>query len=267
MPRISIQDCNDPRLAPYRELPLNKALRPAGLFIAEGRLLIERLLASRFEVQSIFVDESHADEVAALAGDSIPLYVAPRKLLEETIGFNFHRGMLACGRRGMEPTLETVLRERERRAALTVVVCVNVYDPENLGGILRNCAAFGVDAVIVSRQSVDPLARRVLRVSMGASFKLPIVTVDDTPRTLDELRTKWNTPSAATVLDNSAESLLEFARPSRLAVVFGNEGHGLPDDVISACDHRLTIPMRLGTDSLNVSVACGILLHELIVST
>lgn len=263
MPRFAIQQLDDPRLAPYRDLPQNRPLREEGLFIAEGRMLVKRLLTSRYEVDSIFVDESHADEVAALAGDAIPIYVAPHKLLDAAVGFHFHRGMLACGRRGPEPTLDSELGDRDQKDGLTIVVCVDIHDPENLGGILRNGAAFGVDAVVVSRQSIDPFYRRVLRVSMGAAFKLPIVTVDSVPEALSELHTKWNTPSAATVLDESAESLLEFERPARLGLVLGNEGRGLPDEVIAACSHRLTIPMRLGTDSLNVAVASGIFLHEL----
>jgi tRNA G18 (ribose-2'-O)-methylase SpoU len=263
MPRIPIHAIDDPRLSPYRNLPHKGALRCDGGFITEGRLLVERLLASRFETQSILVDEQHADEFAARAGEQVPLYVASRRLLEDVIGFNFHRGVLACGRRGPEVTLHGALECNAASELLTIVVCADVRDPENVGAILRNSAAFGVDAVIVSRRSADPFSRRVLRVSMGAPLLLPIVATDDVAASLRELHDRWRVTPAATVLDGAALTPAEFVRPPRLALVFGSEGYGVPPDVLAACPHRLTIPMRPGTDSLNVAVASGIFLYEL----
>lgn len=265
MPRCFINDPGDPRLAPYRDLPQRRLLRESGLFIAEGRLLVERLLASRFRCESILVDEQHADDIARLVGEApVSLLVVSRRLLEETIGFKFHRGVLACGRRRPAPTLDSALTGAAADATrpLTLVACADVHDPENVGGMLRNAAAFGVDAVVVSRRSADPFSRRVLRVSMGASLKLPIVEPDNLAATLRELRNNWGVETVATVLDDSARPLPDFRRGPRMALVFGSEGYGLPEEVVDLCDRRVTLPMRLGTDSLNVAVASGIFLYH-----
>jgi tRNA G18 (ribose-2'-O)-methylase SpoU len=267
MQQIVIQHFDDPRLAAYRDLPRRSAARERGRFVVEGRFLVERLLASRCQTESILVAEPHADEIAELARDSeTKLYVAPQSQLEQTVGFRFHRGVLACGKRPAPPALEEALGEGpaapNRTRPVTVVVCANLDDPENLGGVLRNCAAFGVDAVVTGRRSADPFSRRALRVSMGASLKLPIVEPDDLATTLRELRQQWHVEPVATVLDASAEKLPDFIPAPRTVLVFGNEGHGLPADLLAQCDRRVTLPMRLGTDSLNVAVASGIFLYH-----
>lgn len=145
---------------------------------------------------------------------------------------------------------------------VTLVVCPDVQDPENLGAMLRNRAAFGVDAVLLGSDSTDPFSRRVLRVSMGAAFRVPIVESDDLERDLALLRNRWKIELWATVLCPRARRLAGAMRPPRLGLVFGSEGHGLSDRWIACCDQQFTIPMPAGTDSLNVAVASGIFLYE-----
>jgi tRNA G18 (ribose-2'-O)-methylase SpoU len=266
MQQIAIQKFDDSRLAMYRDLPRRSAAGERGRFIVEGRFLVERLLASRCQTESILAAEQHADEIAELARDSeATLYVAPQSQLDQTVGFRFHRGVLACGKRPTPPALAEALGEdlaSHLTQSVTLVVCANLDDPENLGGILRNCAAFGVDAVVTSRRSADPFSRRALRVSMGASLKVPIVEVDALAEVLSELRERWKMELVATVLDPSAEQLPHFQRAERTAILFGNEGHGLPQNLLGQCDRRVRLPMRLGTDSLNVAVASGIFLYH-----
>jgi tRNA G18 (ribose-2'-O)-methylase SpoU len=192
--------------------------------------------------------------------NEVPVYVAPRKLLEETIGFNFHRGCLACGVR--EPVKSLEQWQRPAKAEWLIVACPDVQDPTNLGTLLRNCAAFGVDLVLLGGKCADPFSRRVLRVSMGAVLELEIVEAQDLSRDLDVLQREHQVEIVATVLDAAATPLDQSSRGARMAILFGSEGHGLEADWIERADRRVTIPMQLGTDSLNVAVASGIFLYH-----
>jgi tRNA G18 (ribose-2'-O)-methylase SpoU len=157
-------------------------------------------------------------------------------------------------------TLESVLpREPDR---LTVVICPNCDNPENLGAIIRIGSAFGIDALLLGRSCCDPFSRRVLRVSMGTAFRLPIVVSPDLERDVRRLREEWSLDLVGTVLDDAAEPLSTARRSRHVGLLFGNEADGLDQAWQQMCDRRLTIPMRLGTDSLNVAVAAGIFLHH-----
>ncbi len=261
MPRLHIDSIDDPRIAAYRDLPKSQQARQAGLFIAEGQMLVERLLASDFEVESLLLNSRHADAFALQAPAAAPVFIAPKHLLERIVGFNFHRGALACGRRRPSPPLSSIVPIPAER--LTIVVCVDVQDPENLGGIIRNAAAFGADAVLLGGRCADAFSRRVLRVSMGAGFKLPVIESSSLADDLLWLKTNCGVQLVATVVGGDARPLHDTQLPDRTALVFGNEAGGLADEWIARCDERVTIPMRKGTDSLNVAVASGIFLHHL----
>jgi len=260
MPVVEIASLDDPRLAPYRELKKSNLTRWSGLFVAEGEKLVRRLLASGYETASVLVGRRYLEEFAALAPAETPVLAIPDEWVESLVGFNFHRGILACGRRRAIPGMEEVLPAAGKRA--TVVVCPDVQDPENLGAILRIAAAFGVDLVLLGLRSADPLSRRVLRVSMGAALGVPIIRSDDLPTELDRLRRDFGFELAATVLDANAEPLEQAPRSRRIAILFGSEGHGLDRSLVERCDRRLTIAMQRGTDSLNVAVAAGIFLYH-----
>lgn len=258
MPLIPIHDVEDERLAVYRDLLSAKASRRCGLFVAEGRLLVDRLVASRFPTHSILVDERRVGLLPEQPRDRL-IYVTSAKLIEEILGFNFHRGILACGHRQPQPALGDVLRDVPMQA--TMLVCVGIQDPTNLGSILRSAAAFGINAVILGQQCSDPFSRRVLRVSMGATLKLPLIESDDLAVELNHLRDDFKFERIATVLED-AEVLERARRSDRIAILIGNEAHGLPAELVASCERRVTIPMQLGTDSLNAAVAGGIMLHH-----
>lgn len=259
MPHVHIDSLQDPRLDPYRHLKDTNQTRWTGLFVAEGEKLVRRLLASRFSVASVLVSEPYVEQFAPLAGE-VPLLIVPEALIEPLVGFNFHRGVLACGRRLPNPALEDLVPSDRPR--LTLVVCPDVQDPENLGSILRVARAFGVDAMLLGPRSTDPLSRRVLRVSMGAALQLPWARSDDLENDLRRLQSEWSVQMAATVLDANAEPLANLSRPDRLGLLLGSEGHGLERHLVDLCDRLITIPMSPGTDSLNVAVAAGIFLHH-----
>lgn len=258
MPPIRINSLDDPRLEPYRHLKDTNRTRWADLFIAEGEKLVRRLLASDFEVESVLLSDRFEAQLGSLVSRDVPTWILADELIEPLVGFNFHRGILACGRRRSSPTLEGIAPP----GPLTIAICAEVQDPENLGAILRISAAFGVNGVLVGRGSADPLSRRVLRVSMGAALRLPIRESPDLAADLERLRDHLDMQLAATVLDRSAEPLSTATRPDRFALVFGSEGHGLPPSIVSLCQRRITIPMNQRADSLNVAVAAGIFLHH-----
>jgi tRNA G18 (ribose-2'-O)-methylase SpoU len=259
MPLVPIDSIDDPRLDPYRQLKMIVPVRRQGLFIAEGDKLAERLLESGHETLSLLVAENHAARIAARTPPEVPLYVVRADQIEELVGFNFHRGVLACGRRRPGPPLAEFLASRPGR--LTFVVCPDVQDPENLGAIIRLSRAFGVDGLVLGGQCANPFSRRVLRVSMGTVFRLPLFDCLDLSQAFAEFH-QAGVQTAATVLDPTAETLAGSVRPERFALLFGSEGHGIAPQWIEACDRRLTIPMQGGTDSLNVAVAAGIFLHH-----
>lgn len=260
MPREFISSIDDPRLEPYRNLKDTNRTRWTGRFIVEGEKLVRRLLASKYPVDSILLGDRFEAQLAPLVPPATPLWVVPDALIQALVGFDFHRGILACGRRKPEPSLEQLAPLGQR---VTLIVCPNVQDPENLGGILRIAAALGGDAVIVGAAAADPFSRRVLRVSMGAALRVPVRRSSDVAGDLRELAGPLGVQLAATVLDPIAEPLSGATRPERFALLLGSEGHGLPPEIIAACHRQITIPMHGGTDSLNVAVAAGILLYEL----
>lgn len=270
MTLVAIDSLDDPRLDPYRDLRRAKPERETGRFVCEGKLLVDRLLASRHRVESILIEPRWADEYSrpeSRRPESVgseppfPVYVVPQGVVERVIGFNFHRGILGCGVREVARATEEVLGAALASATWTIVACADVHDPENLGAILRTAAALGARGAVLSPSCADPFSRRVARVSMGSNLSLPIAQSVDLVADLMELRRRWQAEIVATVLDQSAATLASAPRPERVALVFGSEGHGLAAPLVAACDRRVTIRMS-GADSLNVSVAAGIFLYH-----
>ncbi|MDR3636276.1 MAG: RNA methyltransferase [Isosphaeraceae bacterium] len=256
MPRITIGDLDDPRLSVFRSLKRTNLTRDGHLFVVEGAKLLDRLRESSYPLVAAVVSERWEPRIAV--PDDVPLYVAPHGLIDELVGFNFHQGVLACGRRMPAPTLETIVGES---GSSTVVVCPNLTNPENLGAIVRIADVFGVDAVIVGPTCPDPLSRRVVRVSMGTVLRQPVLTTALLGDYVQFLRDQ-KFELVATVLDPSAEPLSSIRRGDRLALFLGNENVGLAPEWVARCDRRVTIPMRSGAESLNVAVAAGVLLYH-----
>lgn len=259
MPRIPIATADDSRLADYRELNQRNLSRQSGKFIAEGDKVVERLLASSFAVDSVLAEPAWADRLEPLLPPETPIYIADRKLLEATIGFNFHRGVLAAGRRGKQIRLSDVLNDMPQQA--TVVVCPNIHDPTNLGALIRTAAAFGVAAIVLGSQCAYPFSRRVLRVSMGAALQIPLVETGDMHAGLLLLR-QQGFDIAATVLSPAAGRLDQATCAPRQAILFGSEGHGLGEEWLALSDRQLTLPMSRGIDSLNVAIAASVFLYH-----
>jgi tRNA G18 (ribose-2'-O)-methylase SpoU len=260
MPRELIHSIDDARLEAYRNLKDTNRTRWVGLFIAEGEKLVRRLLASDFAIESVLLCERFEPSLGALVPPEVSRLIVPDAIVESLVGFNFHRGILACGRRKPPPRLDELAPPGR---PTTLVVCPNVQDPENLGSILRISAAFECDGVIVGPAAADPFSRRVLRVSMGAAFRVPVLQSQNLQYDLRQLAGEFGVQLAAAVLDAAAEPLDQATRGDRFAILLGSEGHGLPEEIVAFCQRKITIPIHGGTDSLNVAVAAGILLYKL----
>jgi len=266
MPRVeAIEDPEDPRLADYREIRDAERRRRDGTFIAEGRQVVRRLLsAGRYRVRSALLTPPALDalgEVLLAAG--VPVYVVRQGLVEAVVGMEFHHGCLAAGERGAEPTAESILAETRSDR---LVVLEGLGDSSNVGAMFRNALAFGVGAVFLAPGTADPLYRKAIRVSSGATVAMPFARLADWPRDLKLLRDAGYTVLALTPRAE-AVSLGELGEgsplPARLALLLGTEGRGLSDEALAAADLQIRIPMAPEMDSLNVAAAGAVALHWL----
>ena len=261
MPLIRVKSLDDPRLAPYRTLKERELAREGDRFIAEGEHLVKRLLASRLETESVLLADRHVEDFSRIVPEHIPVYVAPASVVNQIVGFKFHSGVMAVGVRGAGPRIDDVIAgEADQRS--TLVICPEIEKTDNLGAIIRVAAAFGADGMILGERSCDPFFRQSVRVSMGTVFFLPIVRSEDLARDLRRLRGEFGVELVASVLEENAEPLESVRRPARLGLLFGNEAQGLSREWLELCDRRVTIPMKRGTDSLNVAVAAGVFLYH-----
>jgi tRNA G18 (ribose-2'-O)-methylase SpoU len=255
-----IDSLADSRLDPYRNVRQTNFTRWSGRFIAEGKLVVERLLTSGLAVESVLVSDRRRDAIATASRRDVELYVVPQVVAEQLVGYNFHAGVLACARRPPTIELETIASKAGR---LTFLVCPKITGPENLGTLVRLCHAFEVDALVLGRGSADPFSRRVVRVSMGSVFCVPVVVSRDAIADVTRARSQHGVETWAAVACQTGDALDRCARPPRLAVMLGNEFEGLSDEWLTLADRQVAIPMALGADSLNVACAASILLYHL----
>jgi tRNA G18 (ribose-2'-O)-methylase SpoU len=261
---VRIDDPDDPRVAAYtaireRDLAGHVALAGHGnRSIAEGEVVLRVLLTrSRFAVESLLLAERRVKLLESLPVRA-PVYVAAQSVMDRITGFHIHRGVLAVGRRGPEARPEALLRDVGARALVLGLVGISNHD--NVGGIFRNAAAFGADAVLLDRGCCDPLYRKAIRVSVGASLVVPFARVDSPDAMLACLSEAGF--EAAGLSPRGAAPIAGFSRPARVALLLGAEGPGLPAEILNRV-RTLRIPMAAGFDSLNVATASGIALYEL----
>lgn len=253
MTPIEVDDPADERVADYVGLTdAALARRGDGVFLAEGVLVIRRLLESRYPVRSLLLAANRVDALAdVLDRVDAPVYVASQAVMDEVVGFPIHRGALAAADRlPLRSVAEVVDHAR------LVAVLEGINDAENLGSLFRNAAAFGVDAVLLSGDCCDPLYRRSVRVSLGHVLHVPFTTLESLAE-LDGFTTMALTPAP------DAEVLGDVTPVGRTAVLLGAEGNGLRPATLAAADRRVRIPMAPGVDSLNVATAAALAFHHL----
>ena len=255
---VAIENAYDPRIADYVAIRERDLTGRDGKFIVEGKVTLNILLTrARFAVESVFVSESRlgplADILAAVP-DDVPIYAAQQDVMNRVAGFDIHRGILACARKGAALGFEALAD------AQTVLMLNTISNHDNVGAAFRNAAAFGADAVMLDERSCDPLYRKAIRVSAGSSLWLPYVRGGDGAEQIAALQSKGFEVWAMTPRE-TAEPLHEVAVPDKVAVLLGAEGTGLPADLIAAA-RAVRIPMRDGFDSVNVATAGAIALSH-----
>jgi tRNA G18 (ribose-2'-O)-methylase SpoU len=261
---IDVDDPDDPRLDDFRDLN-SVDRRPdlpsgKGLVIAEGVLVVQRMLASRFRPHALLgTDRRLAELDDDLAGSAVPFYRASADLMAQVVGFHLNRGVLAAARRVPETGVADVIA-----GARTVAVLEGVNDHENLGSIFRNAAGLGVDAVVFGSGCADPLYRRAVRVSMGHALLVPYARAACWPGELETLREQGFRLMAMTPQGTACalSEAMTTARDQCVAVLVGAEGPGLTPATLRRSDVRVRIPMSRGTDSLNVATAAALAFYE-----
>ena len=257
---IPITSLDDSRVAAYRNLKEKELDRAGRLFIAEGEYVVRRLLESDFPVESVLLRTCGWRRLSRSCRRGVPLYVTPRETMHGLIGARFQSGIVACGRRKPWRPMEQVIPNTPGR--LTLVVCPDISNVQNIGAIIRIAAGFGADAMVLGEQCHDPFWRQAIRVSMGTVFRLPIHQSRNLVEDMQRLRSEWKVELAASVLSESAEPLATSRRAVRFGILFGNEAQGIGEQYVRAADRQITIPMNMGVDSLNVAIAAGIVLYH-----
>lgn len=261
---IKVTDFSSPELDIYARLTevqlLNRREPEKGIFIAESPKVIERALNAGCVPISFLMEERHvenqAKELIARCGD-IPVFTATLDVLTQLTGFKLTRGMLCAMYRPKLPTVSEVCSNARR-----VAVLEDVMNPTNVGAIFRSAAALGIDAVLLTKASSNPLYRRSIRVSMGTVFQVPWTFLGDGG--IGELRTLgFKTVAMALKKDSLPIYDPRLAKIDRLAIVLGTEGDGLAASTIADCDYTVLIPMSHNVDSLNVAAASAVAFYQL----
>ena len=272
---IRIESLQDPRVQMFTtltEAQLRNRLEPQkGIFIAESPKVIGVALQAGYQPIAMLCEERHiegdARAIITMAedarrktaegdgGEAFPVYTGSRELLAKLTGYTLTRGVLCAMRRPEERRVEEVCSKARR-----VAVIHGVVDTTNIGAIFRSAAALGIDAVLLTRDSCDPLNRRAVRVSMGSVFLVPWTWIDN----LDQLKTlRFRTAAMALSDDSIALDNPVLKQEERLAIILGTEGDGLPQHTIAGADYVVRIPMAHGVDSLNVAAASAVAFWEL----
>ncbi len=264
---VRIDDPSDARLAPYRLVADPPALARDGLFAAEGRLVAPRLLASRYRAHSMLVSDAALASLQPLIDrhPALDVFVAATETISTVGGFDFHRGCLALGYRGEQPTLQAALTGSEPAAMsrAPIVILEGVNNPDNVGGIFRSAHAFGARLIVFGPHCGDPLYRKAIRTSMGTALEVPWVEATSWPGDIGKIQARGYQIIALTT-DRSASTLSSVLEHTTqpVALMFGSEGYGLTPDALAAADRLARIPMPNDeADSLNVAGAASIALY------
>ena len=263
MPIIEITSLSHPGVEIFSSLTEAQLRRcvddERGIFIAESPKVINVALDAGYEPLALLCEARHitgdAADIIARTGD-IPVYTGSREILASLTGYALTRGVLCAMRRPQNSTVAEVCRSARR-----IVVIDSVVDTTNIGAIFRSAAALGIDAVLLTRTSCDPLNRRAVRVSMGSVFLVPWTWIDEP---IESLRALGFRTAAMALTDNSVSIDDEkLCSEPRLAIIMGTEGDGLADNVIASADYVVRIPMHHSVDSLNVAAAAAVAFWQL----
>lgn len=259
---VQVDDAEDPRIAAFRQVRERDLVGRQGLFVAEGEVVLRMLSrARRHRLHAVLIAENRLTKLAPILRTfepDVPVFVTAQQVMNAIAGFAIHRGVLAIAERGPDPSPEHLLASVEGPAVVLVLFGLSNHD--NVGGVFRNAAAFGAAAVLIDGACCDPLYRKAIRVSVGATLTTPFARLAAGQDALALLVRHGFSPLALS--PTGACPLHRLPLPSRAAVLLGSEGAGLPFDILARAQ-TVAIPMAGGFDSLNVATASGIVLHHL----
>jgi tRNA G18 (ribose-2'-O)-methylase SpoU len=259
---IRIDDPLDPRIEAFRDVRERDLIGREGRFVAEGTVVLRVLLTlSRHRPEALLIAEPRLaglGELIGMAPEGVPVYVAAQPVMDAIAGFPIHRGVLAIGRRTDFGPVASLLAAAGARSV--VVVLCGIANHDNMGGIFRNAAAFGADAVLLDPTCCEPLYRKSIRVSVGGALVVPFARLARGEDPVALLKEAGYRPLALSPA--GALPLADLLPPARAAIILGAEGPGLPRPILDRAD-TVAIPMRRGFDSLNVATTSGIVLHHL----
>jgi tRNA G18 (ribose-2'-O)-methylase SpoU len=257
-----IQNFDPPDLAPYQSMRMQEEHWRQRIFVAEGEKVVRRLLQSPLTVLSVLLPEKwfHVLEpLIALRPETVQVFLAEKQLLETLTGYSMYQGVLAVGRMPKPWNLEQLLAATPSPRLFAAVD--GLANAENLGALVRNCAAFGVQGILVGETSGSPYLRRAVRGSMGTVFQMPVLETNDLVYTLNLLR-RNGIRSLAAHPHTDQVALPQSRLDGDVCIVFGSEGHGISKPVLQACDEAAAVPMPAHIDSLNVGSAAAVFLYE-----
>jgi tRNA G18 (ribose-2'-O)-methylase SpoU len=265
MASFVVVDPGDPRLRPFAELPARDQ-GPGTPIVIEGEIAVARALAGHHPVRAVLLTPSHRGRLGEAIPAGVEVLEAEAALVRRIVGFDFHRGCVALMDRPRDPTLAELGEWATTGPAgpRTVLVAEGLADPANLGAVIRNARAFGVDLVLHGG-GTDPWSRRAIRAAMGHGFSLPVARHDDLAAAVAAVRRGLG-PAARTVAAVARPDALPIRRwrtPERVVLLVGNEGAGLSSSLCGLADEAVTIPLAPGVDSLNVAAATAVLLWSL----
>jgi tRNA G18 (ribose-2'-O)-methylase SpoU len=258
---LPVADPDDPRVALFRGVRDPELLRDHGVFIAEGRLVVQRLIEqSPFRARSVLVTPAALGALGEiLAASSADIFTVSQDVMDAIAGFNLHRGCLAVAERAPAAALDALIASPG-----PLVVLENVGNPDNVGGAFRNAAAFGASGVVLSPGCCDPLYRKAIRTSMAATLTTPFAFAEPWPGAVGRLRSSgWQVIALAPAAGRGLADAARDAGSARVALLLGHEGHGLSAEAEGLATSRARIPMAEGADSLNVATAAAVALYEL----
>lgn len=258
----TVQSLEHPDLQPYLTLKRPEDHRRARIFVAEGEKVVRRLLASSFEVISFLLTPEWLEAFRLQLESRTPtatVFIAEKKQIEHLTGFKFFQGALAVAKVPAQAPLESILMTSPQPYLLLAVD--GLANAENMGVLLRNCAAFGVHAFISGESSSSPFLRRAVRASMGAIFKLPVFESTNLAATLGELRRRGVRIIGAHP-SSGGQTVAGTDFTGNCCIVLGSEGFGISSEILERCDECAAIPMERDVDSLNVSNASAVFLYE-----
>jgi tRNA G18 (ribose-2'-O)-methylase SpoU len=252
-----------PDLEPYRTMRRPMEHRAKGIFVAEGEKVVRRLIESDLSMVSVLLTREWLDKYSNVLNDrqvAQGVFVAEKSQLEQIVGYGLHQGIMGIGR--VPESLNILELLKECPSPKLFVAVDGIANSENMGVIVRNCAAFGAQVLIAGETSCDPYLRRSVRNSMGTIFTLPVAKVDNLSKVLKGLQDDFLFRIIAADPKNDSVEMSEVDFTKDVCLVFGSEGEGISHEVLEYCNVRMKIPMCHNVDSINVASSVGVVLYE-----